>query len=100
MSFKTVVRFIQYLSLLLVLRSYGNNNNIIIIINNKNVYCLSVFWMLSVSCLLSAGSCRQRLSGICYKIVNQHSTKSESLILICTVGNTLGRVPDDYVVCL
>ena len=24
MSFKTVVRFIQYLSLLLVLRSYGN----------------------------------------------------------------------------
>ena len=36
MSFKTVVRFIQYLSLLLVLRSYGNNNSIIIIHNNNN----------------------------------------------------------------
>ena len=53
--------------------------------------------MLSVSHLYGAGSYRQWLSGICSKLA---AFQSESLIVICTVGNALGRVPVDSVVCL
>ena len=34
---------------------------------SKIVYCLSALLMLSISRLLCAGSCRQRLSGVCSK---------------------------------
>ena len=40
--------------------------------------------------------CRQRLSGICSKLAFQ----IELLIVICTEGNALGRVPVDSVVRL
>ena len=56
---------------------------------------MSVSLLLSISRLYGAGSCRQWLSGVCSKLVN-----SESLIVICTVGNALGRVPVDSVVRL
>ena len=52
-----------------------------------------------VYCLYGAGSCRQRLSGVCSKLVSQ-LFQSESLIVICSVVNALGRVPVDSVVRL
>ena len=41
-----------------------------------NVYCVSVSLLLSISCLYGAGSCRQRLSGVYSKLVNQLSRVS------------------------
>ena len=43
---------------------------------SKNVYCLSVSLLLSISRLYGAGTCRQRLSGVCSKLVNQLSRVS------------------------
>ena len=42
----------------------------------KCLYCLSVSLMLSISRLYGAGSCRQRLDGVCSKLVNQLSRLS------------------------
>ena len=45
-------------------------------IASKTVCCLSVLLMLSIGRLYGAGSCRQRLSGVCSKLVNQLSRVS------------------------
>ena len=42
----------------------------------SKMYCLSVLLLSAMSRLYGAGSCRQRLSGVCSKLVNQLSRVS------------------------
>ena len=47
-----------------------------LLLDKKSVGLLLVKCLLSISRLYGAGSCRQRLSGVCSKLVNQLSRVS------------------------
>ena len=46
------------------------------IVSKMSIVCLFVSLLLSISRLYGAGSCKQRLSGVCSKLVNQLSRVS------------------------